>query len=92
LHADILKIDGSFIRDIHNNSADQLFVKALVDVARGMGMQTIAEFVENDQVYQRVRTLGVDYVQGYYLGKPLLQLLKPVGQPRAIRQVRESVG
>ena len=70
LHADILKIDGSFIRDIHNNNADQLFVKALVDVARGMGMQTIAEFVENEQVFERVRGLGVDYVQGHYLGKP----------------------
>ena len=70
LSADILKIDGSFIRDIHNNKADQLFVKALVDVARGMGMQTIAEFVENEQVFDRVRELGVDYVQGHYLGKP----------------------
>jgi diguanylate cyclase (GGDEF)-like protein/PAS domain S-box-containing protein len=70
LRADILKIDGSFIRDIHNNNADQLFVKALVDVARGMGMQTIAEFVENEQVFERVRGLGVDYVQGYHLGKP----------------------
>jgi diguanylate cyclase (GGDEF)-like protein/PAS domain S-box-containing protein len=70
LRADILKIDGSFIRDIHNNNADQLFVKALVDVARGMGMRTIAEFVENEQVFERVRGLGVDYVQGYYLGKP----------------------
>jgi EAL domain-containing protein (putative c-di-GMP-specific phosphodiesterase class I) len=70
LRADILKIDGSFIRDIHNNNADQLFVKALVDVARGMGMRTIAEFVENEQVFDRVRSLGVDYVQGFYLGKP----------------------
>ena len=70
LRADILKIDGSFIRDIHNSSADQLFVKALVDVARGMGMRTVAEFVENGQVFERVRSLGVDYVQGYYLGKP----------------------
>jgi diguanylate cyclase (GGDEF)-like protein/PAS domain S-box-containing protein len=70
LRADILKIDGSFIRDIHNNKADQLFVKALVDVARGMGMRTIAEFVENEQVFERVRGLGVDYVQGCYLGSP----------------------
>jgi len=74
LRADILKIDGSFIRDIHNNNADQLFVKALVDVARGMGMRTIAEFVENEQVFERVRSLGVDYVQGYYLGKPQSEL------------------
>ncbi len=81
LHADVLKIDGSFIRDIHNNNADQLFVKALVDVARGMGMHTIAEFVENEQVFERVRSLGVDYAQGYYLGKP---------QPR-LEQLSETV-
>jgi len=92
LRADILKIDGSFIRDIHNNNADQLFVKALVDVARGMGMRTIAEFVENEQVYRRVSALGVDYVQGYYLGKPCQQLGHDSGGDAAAaqRQERES--
>ncbi len=72
LQADILKIDGSFIRDIHRSKDDQLFVKALVDVARGMGMMTVAEFVESEQVYDVVRELGVDYVQGYYIGKPII--------------------
>jgi diguanylate cyclase (GGDEF)-like protein len=70
LRVDTLKIDGSFIREIHQNNADQLFVKALVDVARGMGIKTIAEFVENEAVFKLVSRLGVDYVQGYYLGKP----------------------
>jgi diguanylate cyclase (GGDEF)-like protein/PAS domain S-box-containing protein len=93
LRADILKIDGSFIRDIHNNNADQLFVKALVDVARGMGMRTIAEFVENEQVYQRVSALGVDYVQGYYLGKPCEKLVRDttVEEVVGLHQERESV-
>ncbi|GMQ83523.1 MAG: hypothetical protein BMS9Abin06_0258 [Gammaproteobacteria bacterium] len=89
LRADILKIDGSFIRDIHNSSADQLFVKALVDVARGMGMRTVAEFVENEQVFERVRNLGVDYVQGYYLGKPQSSL-EPVSD-EAMQSVGASV-
>ncbi len=70
LQADVIKIDGSFIRDIHNSVEDQLFVKALVDVARGMGMQTTAEFVESEQAFEQVRALGVDYVQGFYVGKP----------------------
>lgn len=70
LQADILKIDGSFIRDIDKSKHDQLFVKALVDVARGMGMMTVAEFVETQQVYDVIRGLGVDYVQGYFIGKP----------------------
>lgn len=70
LRADILKIDGSFIRDIHNNNADQLFVKALVDVANGMGMHTVAEFVENQEILDLVGRLGVEYVQGYHIGRP----------------------
>ena len=70
LQADILKIDGSFIRDIDKSKHDQLFVKALVDVARGMGMMTVAEFVETQEVYDVIRGLGVDYVQGYFIGKP----------------------
>jgi diguanylate cyclase (GGDEF)-like protein/PAS domain S-box-containing protein len=91
LRADILKIDGSFIRDIHNNNADQLFVKALVDVARGMGMRTIAEFVENEQVYQRVQGLGVDYVQGYYLGKPQQTLVTAACEAESDYSEKESV-
>lgn len=70
LHVDILKIDGSFIRDITRSRDDQLFVKALVDVARGMGIRTVAEFVENAGTVEILRRLGVDYVQGYYVGRP----------------------
>lgn len=70
LHVDTLKIDGSFIRDITKSRDDQLFVKALVDVARGMGIRTIAEFVENAATIEILRRLGVDYVQGYYVGRP----------------------
>ncbi len=91
LRADTIKIDGSFIREIHHNQADQLFVKALVDVARGLGMRTIAEFVENEQVYRRVSELGVDYVQGYYLGKPQLDLHTRRPRPVTRNKAHESV-
>ena len=74
LRANILKIDGSFIRDIKNNKEDQLFVKALVYVAKGMGMQTVAEFVETKESFEIIRELGVDFAQGYYIGKPELEL------------------
>lgn len=70
LKVDTLKIDGSFVRDITSSRDDQLFVKALVDVARGLGIRTIAEFVESAQAFDILRRLGVDYVQGYYVGKP----------------------
>lgn len=71
LNADMLKIDGGFIRNIQNNKEDQLFVKALVDVAKGMGISTIAEFVETEESLNVVRVLGVDYVQGFHIGKPI---------------------
>tara|TARA_R110002050_G_scaffold1244_1_gene8470 strand:- start:8847 stop:11669 length:2823 start_codon:yes stop_codon:yes gene_type:complete len=70
LPVDIVKIDGSFITNLANNLDDQLFVKALVDVARGMGKKTIAEFVENAETLALLHAFGVDYAQGYYIGKP----------------------
>lgn len=70
LPVDIVKIDGSFITNLAENLDDQLFVKALVDVARGMGKKTIAEFVENAETLALLHAFGVDYAQGYYIGKP----------------------
>ena len=70
LNIDYVKIDGFFIRKLHENMHDQLFVKAIVDVARGMGIKTVAEFVENRESFEFLRKLNVDYAQGYYIGKP----------------------
>lgn len=70
IHVDILKIDGIFIRDLTRDYSNQLFVKAIVDVARGMGKTTVAEFVENQEILDMLRGFGVDQVQGYHLDKP----------------------
>ncbi len=70
LPVDIIKIDGIFIKDLDKNQSDQLFVKALVDVAIGLGKQTIAEFVENEATLNILRDYGVNYAQGYYIGRP----------------------
>ena len=70
LPVDIIKIDGIFIKDLDKNADDQLFVKALVDIAKGLGKKTIAEFVENKEILTLLRTYGVDYAQGYYIGHP----------------------
>jgi len=67
---DYIKIDGSFIRKLPENKHDRLFVKAIVDVAKGMGIKTVAEFVENKETAEIVREYGIDYAQGYYIGKP----------------------
>lgn len=70
LKADILKIDGLFIRDLPNDHDNQVFVKSIVDVARGMRKLTVAEFVEDAATLNMLREFGVDLVQGYHLDMP----------------------
>ena len=70
LKADILKIDGLFIRDLPNDHDNQVFVKSIVDVARGMRKITVAEFVEDAETLEMLRRFGVDLVQGYHLDMP----------------------
>jgi len=67
---DYLKIDGGFIAGLPRSPHDQLVVKALVDVARGMGRRTIAEFVTDTDTLALLRGFGVDYAQGFALGRP----------------------
>ncbi len=70
LPVDYLKIDGGFIRDLTHNLVDQHLVKAIVEVARGLGKQTVAEFVGCKETVQLLLEYGVDYAQGYYIGLP----------------------
>jgi diguanylate cyclase (GGDEF)-like protein/PAS domain S-box-containing protein len=70
LQADSVKIDGLFIRNLPNDYDNQLFVKAIVAVARGMRKTTIAECVEDEETLKMLKNLYVDCVQGYYLEKP----------------------
>lgn len=70
LKADVLKIDGLFIRDLPNDHDNQVFVKSIVDVARGMHKITIAEFVEDAETLEMLQRFGVDMVQGYHLDMP----------------------
>ncbi|GAB4267542.1 MAG: hypothetical protein Kow0065_18120 [Methylomicrobium sp.] len=67
---DILKIDGMFIRDLPNNYENQIFVKAMVGIAKGMHKTVLAEFVEDAETLQMLRDLGIDLAQGYHLGRP----------------------
>lgn len=72
LDADVLKIDGSFIRNLPQERGNQAFVRAIIEVARGMGKLTVAEFVEDGATLVMLRAMGVDMLQGYYLDKPTL--------------------
>jgi diguanylate cyclase (GGDEF)-like protein/PAS domain S-box-containing protein len=65
-----LKIDGEFVRDLPRSPVDQRIIKALVEVCTGLGIKTVAEFVSDQRIMDIVRDLGVDYAQGYHLGRP----------------------
>ena len=70
LPVDYLKIDGSFIRDFPHNRVDRHLVKAVVELARALHKKTIAEFVSDDDTVHLLRKSGVDYAQGYHIGRP----------------------
>ncbi|MFZ8787113.1 bifunctional diguanylate cyclase/phosphodiesterase [Thermocrinis sp.] len=70
LPVDFLKIEGEFIKTLPNSPTDRVFIEGIVGVAKKMGIKTIAEFVENEEVLEVVKDLGIDYAQGYYFGKP----------------------
>ncbi|MGJ8692607.1 MAG: EAL domain-containing protein, partial [Thalassotalea sp.] len=66
-----VKIDGSFVQDMVNNPTDEVLVKAINDTAHALGKTTVAEFVEDKVTLDRLAELGVDYAQGYYIGRPV---------------------
>jgi len=70
LPVDFLKIDGAFVRDIMEDEIDFAMVRSINDIGHVMGKKTIAEFVENEEIQERLRSLGVDYAQGYGVARP----------------------
>jgi diguanylate cyclase (GGDEF)-like protein len=70
LDIDILKLDGSLIRNLTNDERTVRIVETIVNFSKQAGIQTIAEFVCDEEVYNSVKQLGIDYSQGYYTGKP----------------------
>ena len=65
-----IKIDGMFVKDMHVDPLDYEMVKSINDIGHVMGLETIAEFVENEEIWQKLKAIGVNYGQGYHLGKP----------------------
>ncbi|WP_260881778.1 bifunctional diguanylate cyclase/phosphodiesterase [Aliarcobacter butzleri] len=74
LNVDYIKIDGSLIKDILINKSSQNIVSMLVNFAKGQKVKTIAEFVSNKDILNKVRELGIDYVQGYYIKEPIASI------------------
>ena len=69
-HPDILKIDGSLIKNIDKDELSLSIVRTMVAFAKEQNLQVVAEYVENEQIFNIIHALGVDYSQGYYFGKP----------------------
>ena len=70
LSVDYLKIDGSFVRDIVDDPIDREMVKSIHQLGRVMGIQTIAECVENDHIFAHLKDIGIEYAQGYGIAEP----------------------
>jgi len=70
LNVDFIKIDGMFVRNLHDDKEDQSIVKAIAMIAKEMNIQTIAEFVENKKTLLMLKQFDIDYAQGYFIGKP----------------------
>ena len=74
---DVVKIDGDFIKALKTSRTDQLTIQAIVTITRGLAKQTIAEFVDDQETIDMLRGFGVDFVQGFHIGKPKLAVLRP---------------
>lgn len=86
--AQYLKIDIEFIRELTRNPADQQLVQAIIAIARGLGQETVAEGIEDEDTLVLVRKLGVDFAQGFHVGRPSAvteerpnKAVSPVGKP-----------
>jgi EAL domain-containing protein (putative c-di-GMP-specific phosphodiesterase class I) len=78
LPVDIVKIDGRFVKSLASNPVDQAMVKAMRDIAHALGKKTVAEFVEDEESFRLLSQFGVDYAQGYHLGRP--EIVWPAAQ------------
>lgn len=68
---DNIKIDGVFIREIHSDSINKVFVESIHNISKTMGIKTTAEYVENEEILKCIKEIGIDYAQGYHISKPL---------------------
>ena len=71
LNIDFVKIDGSLIRDIDTLPKQALIVETISQFCGKLNIQTVAEFVSSDTIYEKVKSLGINYMQGYHFGKPV---------------------
>ena len=71
LNVDIVKIDGVFVKNLANDTSDQIFIKTMIDLARTFGMETVAEWVSDEHSVKHLTEAGINYLQGFYYGMPI---------------------
>jgi EAL domain-containing protein (putative c-di-GMP-specific phosphodiesterase class I) len=86
LPVNYVKIDGRFVKNLAASPVDQAMVKAMNEIAHALGKKTVAEFVENEESLRLLSAYGVDFAQGYYLGRPDVTLPRPAKDHRATRR------
>jgi EAL domain-containing protein (putative c-di-GMP-specific phosphodiesterase class I)/GGDEF domain-containing protein len=90
---DLVKIDGEYVAELAHNPQDQVLVRALVQVCQAYGIHTVAEFVQDERTLRLLREFGVDYAQGFLIGRPEpAELLLSEAPPRSVREERRPGG
>ncbi len=84
LPVDYIKIDGVFVRGMATDPMDQAIVEAVNRIGHILGLKTVAEYVEDEESLERLRAIGVDYAQGYFIAKPSALLETPVSEPTVL--------
>lgn len=72
---DFIKIEGEFVKSLQKEKIDRAFVKAAVALAKELNIYTIAEYVESEEILEILKNIGVDYSQGFFIGKPAPYIL-----------------
>ncbi len=75
INLDFIKIDGIFIKNLKQNSRNRTITRAIVNLSKTLGIKTVAEFVEDEEIYNIIKECGIDYAQGYHVGKPEASLI-----------------
>jgi EAL domain-containing protein (putative c-di-GMP-specific phosphodiesterase class I) len=70
LNVDYIKIDGSIIKNVHKDKSAETVTKTIIAFAKELGIETVAEFVSEEEIYNKIKDLHVDYSQGYYFSEP----------------------
>jgi EAL domain-containing protein (putative c-di-GMP-specific phosphodiesterase class I) len=78
LPMDYLKIDGSFIRNLAQDAVSQAMVSAMIELSRSMNFRVVAEQVEDQLSMDTVKRMGIDFAQGFFIGRPQPLLMTPI--------------